>query len=88
MTQETIKALSDAELTQVLVWGEQEKQERASKRKQETIAKIKELAKSVEVGVKIEGTRGRPAQPKRQKDTRRGYQPKRKEKAGGQSPGF
>ena len=61
MTQETIKALSDAELSQIVAWGQQEQQVRETQRKQDTIAKIKDLAKSIEVGVKIEGVRGRPA---------------------------
>ena len=60
MTQETIQALSDTELLKVIAWGKHEQEIRAEKRKQETIAKIRELARSIEVGVKIEGTRGRP----------------------------
>jgi hypothetical protein len=64
MTQDTVKALSDAELSQVIAWGQREQQTREAKRKQETIAKIRELAKSIEIGVKIEGTRGRPAKSK------------------------
>jgi hypothetical protein len=42
-------------------WAMAEQKARAEKHKQETIAKIRELARSIEVGVKIEGTRGRPA---------------------------
>jgi hypothetical protein len=61
MTQETVKGLSDAELSHVIAWGQQERQAREEKRKQETIAKIRELARSIEIGVKIEGKRGRPA---------------------------
>ena len=64
MTQEAIKALSDAELKQIIAWGQQEQEARAAQRKQDTIAKIRQLARSIEVGVKIEGTRGRP--PKKQ----------------------
>ncbi len=61
MTQEAIKALSDAELEQVLAWGEQEKKDRVAKRKQETIAKIRELAQEVGVSINFVGRRGRPA---------------------------
>ena len=61
MTQETIRALSDGQLEQVIAWAQGEHKVRAERRKQETIAKIKELAKSIEVGVKIEGQRGRPS---------------------------
>jgi hypothetical protein len=64
MTQETIEAMSDAELEQVLAWGELEKKERATKRKQETIAKIKELAKLIDAEIKILGKRGRPSKEK------------------------
>jgi len=61
MTQEMVKALSDGELVQVIAWAQGEQKTRTERRKQETIAKIKELAKSIEVGVKIEGQRGRPS---------------------------
>jgi hypothetical protein len=61
MTPQTIKELSDPELVQVIAWAQQEQQERATQRKQETIAKIRELARSIEIHVKVEGTRGRPA---------------------------
>jgi hypothetical protein len=61
MTQDTVKALSDGELVQVIAWAEAEQKARAEKRKRETIAKIKEMARSIEVGIRIEGVRGRPA---------------------------
>jgi hypothetical protein len=61
MTHETIRTSSDAELAQVVAWVQQEQQARATQRKHETLAKIRELARSIEVGIKIEGTRGRPA---------------------------
>ena len=60
MTQETVKALSDAELMQVIDWAQAEQKARGGRRKQETLAKIRELAQSVEVTVKILGERGRP----------------------------
>lgn len=61
MTLETVKALADSEIEQVIAWGRQELKTRAEKRKQETIAKIKQLAGSVGVRVAIGGARGRPA---------------------------
>ncbi len=61
MTREALHALTDADLLQVIAWGQEEQKDRAEKRKQETIAKIKELARSIEVGVTLAGTRGRPA---------------------------
>jgi len=64
MTQETVRALLDAELSQVVAWAQQETSARAEKRKQEAIAKIKELAGAVGVTVAIGGVRGRPAKAK------------------------
>jgi len=61
MTVETIRALADADLSQVALWAQAEIKARAEKRKQETIAKIKELAGAVGVTVAIGGVRGRPA---------------------------
>jgi hypothetical protein len=60
MTQDAVKSLSDGELGQVIAWAQGEQKVREQRRKQETIAKIKELARSVDVGIKIAGTRGRP----------------------------
>jgi hypothetical protein len=67
MTEQNIKALSDSELTQVIASAEGELKARAEKRKQETIAKIRELAGSVGVTVRIDGTRGRPPKAKDEK---------------------
>jgi len=53
-------ALPDNELAKVIAWAQAEQRARSEKHKQDTIAKIRELARSIEVGVKIEGTRGRP----------------------------
>jgi hypothetical protein len=61
MTQETVKVLSDADLSQVIVWAQEEIQTRTQRRKQEAIAKIRQLAAQVGVNVSIAGTRGRPA---------------------------
>jgi len=60
MTIETVRALSDSDLSQVVAWAQAEVKARAEKRKQETIAKIKELAGAVGVSVAIGGVRGRP----------------------------
>jgi hypothetical protein len=59
-TQENIKTLPDADLSQIIVWAQQEVKARTEKRKQEAIAKIKELADTVGVTVVIRGMRGRP----------------------------
>jgi|GEM_PF-4462892 len=61
MTQEAIKALTDVELSQVVVWTQAEVKARTEHRKQEAIARIKELAGAVGVSVAIGGVRGRPA---------------------------
>lgn len=61
MTQDAIKALTDGDLAQVVVWAQAEIKARTERRKQETIAKIKELAGAVGVTVAISGQRGRPA---------------------------
>jgi hypothetical protein len=61
MTQETVKALSDADLSQVILWAQEEIKTRTERRKQEAIAKIRALASQVGVSVSIAGTRGRPA---------------------------
>jgi hypothetical protein len=64
MTLETVKALSDVELSEVEVWVQEEKKWRADRRKEDAIAKIKALAESVGVKVAIGGVRGRPARIK------------------------
>jgi hypothetical protein len=64
MTQETIKALPDNELPQVIAWAQDEIKLRAERRKEEAIAKIKALADSVGVKIAIGGVRGRPARLK------------------------
>lgn len=67
MKLDDIKALPDSELAQFRAAVETEQKERAEKRKQETIAKIKELARSIEVDVKIAGVRGRPPKAKEER---------------------
>ena len=66
MKQDEIKALSDGELAEVLRWTQNETQARAERRRQETIAKIRELAGSIDMPVRL-GTRGRPPKPKTKK---------------------
>ena len=61
MTREALHALTDADLLQVIAWGQEEQRARAEKRKQEAIAKIRELAGNAGVTVAITGVRGRPA---------------------------
>jgi len=64
MTQETVKALSDTDLSQVITWAQEEIRTRTERRKQDAIAKIKALAAQVGVAVSIAGVRGRPARIK------------------------
>lgn len=64
MTLEAVKALSDAELSQVELWVQDEKKSRAERRKEDAIARIKSLAESVGIKVAIGGVRGRPARIK------------------------
>ena len=61
MTQETVRALADAELIQVIAWAEDEQGVREQRRKQDTIAKIKEMAGAAGISVSIHGKRGRPS---------------------------
>ena len=64
MTQEMVRALADKDLSQVIVWAQDEVTARAEKRRHDTIAKIKELAGAVGVSVTINGRRGRPPKAK------------------------
>jgi hypothetical protein len=64
ITQDTIRGLSAGQLDLVDGWVRDERKARAERHKQETLAKIRELARSIEVGVKIEGVRGRPRKAK------------------------
>ena len=67
MTEQSIRALSDSELVDVVAWAQAEQKARAEKKKQETIAKIRELAGSVGVAVHIDGTRGRPPKARQER---------------------
>ena len=64
MTQETVRALADTELVQVIAWAEDEQRARADKRKHDTIAKIKEMAGAAGISVSIHSKRGRPPRVK------------------------
>ena len=61
MRQEVVKELSDSELSQVVVWAQEEQKARALRRKLDVVARIKALAQEVGVTVSVGNTRGRPA---------------------------
>lgn len=61
---DTIKSLSDEELDKFISAGERERADRAERKKQETIARIRELAETVGIQVAIGGARGRRAKAK------------------------
>ena len=67
ITQDTIRGLSAGQLDLVDGWVRDERKARAERHKQETLATIRELARSAHIGIRIEGTRGRPA--KRNQDS-------------------
>lgn len=60
ITEEAIKSLPDDELNRFVDAGKQEQKARAERKKQETIARIRQLAGSVGVRIAIGGARGRP----------------------------
>jgi hypothetical protein len=60
ITQEIIRALSPEQFEQVKGWVRDDDKARTEKHKQETLAQIRELARSAHIGIKIEGVRGRP----------------------------
>jgi hypothetical protein len=64
MTEQAIRTLVDQDLTQVIVWAEDELRLRAEKRKHDTIAKIRELAGTVGLSIAINSKRGRPPKAK------------------------
>jgi len=61
VTIDVIRSLSDEDLDRFIDSGMEEKRARTERRKHETIAKIKELAETAGVSVRIQGIRGRPA---------------------------
>jgi hypothetical protein len=60
ITQETIQALSAEQFERVKHWVLDDDKARIERHKQETLAQIRELARSAHIGIRIEGTRGRP----------------------------
>jgi len=56
--------LADNDLAMFIAAGQEEQKARAEKRKQEAIAKIKEIAGTVGVSITFNGMRGRPARSK------------------------
>jgi hypothetical protein len=67
VTIDAIRSLSDDELDRFITSGADEKKARTERRKQETIAKIRELAESVGVPVSFGGARGRPKNARKPK---------------------
>jgi len=67
VTIDAIRSLSDDDLDRFITLGAEEKNARTERRKQETIARIKELAESVGVPVSFGGARGRPKSGKKSK---------------------
>lgn len=59
-----VRALGEAELEHLIAAAQDELKARAEKRKQEAIAKIKEIAAGVHIAVKFDGQRGRPPKAK------------------------
>lgn len=66
MMQESGRARSDTDLSQMIVWAQEETETRTERRKQEAIAKIKALAAQVNDSVSIVGTRAGPPELERQ----------------------
>jgi hypothetical protein len=60
MNDDTLKTLSDNELAQLIAKAQTEITTRTRKRKEDAIARIKELAGAAGVTVSIKGARGRP----------------------------
>ena len=63
---EEVRALGDSELAAFIAAGQEEQKARAEKRRQEAIARIKEIAAREHITVNINGQRGRPAGVKSQ----------------------
>jgi len=71
MNDEMLKTLGDHELSQFVSKAQAELASRARKRKEEAIAKIKELAGLAGVSVSVKGARGRL--PPRRLERNRGF---------------
>lgn len=64
MTQESVRALADKDLSQVIAWAQDEISVRAEKRRHDTIARIKELPGAEGISLTFNGKRGRPPKAK------------------------
>ena len=69
VTIDAIRSLSDDDLDRFITLGVDEKNARTERRKQETMAKIRELAESVGVPVSFGAVRGRPKGGRKPKQT-------------------
>jgi len=70
ITIEVVRSLSDDELDRFIDAGVEEKRARSERHKQETIARIKELAGTVGLSISIGGARGRPGGKKPKQSTK------------------
>ena len=70
VTIESVKSLSDDELDRLMKTATEEKEAREERHKQETIARIRELADVIGVTVSIGAARGRPKSGKKPKDAK------------------
>ena len=68
VTIESVKSLSDDELDRLMKAATEEKAAREERHKQETIARIRELAGVIGVSVTIGAARGRPRSGKKPKE--------------------
>ena len=70
VTIESVKNLSDDELDRLMKTATEEKEAREERHKQETIARIRELADVIGVTVSIGAARGRPKNGKKPKQVK------------------
>ncbi|HTR34984.1 MAG TPA: H-NS family nucleoid-associated regulatory protein [Bryobacteraceae bacterium] len=61
---DTIKSLADDELDRLISAAQRERADRAERKRQETIARIRELAETVGIQVAIGGAKGRKPRTK------------------------
>ena len=66
ITQEQIEALSAEQFNQVKGWVLEDDKVRTEKHKQETLARIRALARSAHIDIRIIGARGRTANQRNQ----------------------
>lgn len=70
VTTETVKSLSDDELDRLIDTAAKEKNAREERRREETIARIRELADTISITVTIGAARGRPKTVKKPKQAK------------------